>query len=283
MNTVNEQDKEIEATLQRVASHLLHRGSEYLEHPVMEQPVVQVTRARGRRLLVGTAAAATLCVTALTGSFIGGTSSGKVDVAKAAWTPVPAVVTDSMKEDFGVSCNSIIAEFWRSGTSEELNETPVPESLKEPSLIDFRGTTKIGVYFGGDLILVCLLFEERGVTVQRLDGFGGASITGRDGSINAITLKTDDRTIGLIFGDLPKDSEPVQSVKIDQVGQEETIEASVVSAVGRYAAWSPSVDAVTVRFVSQTSEESLGPKTFLPPCLGSCFGAATTIPGEVKR
>ena len=90
MNTIDEQDQEIEATLRRAAGHLARRGSEYLEHPVTEQPFVQVRGARGRRLLVGTAAAATLCVTALAGSFIGGTSSGKVDVAKAAWSAVPS-------------------------------------------------------------------------------------------------------------------------------------------------------------------------------------------------
>lgn len=281
MNTIDEQDREIAATLRRAAVHLARRGSEYIEHPVMEQPGTSVRGTRGRRLLVGTSAAATLCVIALAGSFIGGTSSGKVDVAKAAWTPVPEIVTDSMRKDFAISCNSIVAEFWRSGVSKKLNPAPVPDSLKEPSLIDFRGTTKLGVYFGGDLVLVCLLFDGRGVMVQRLDGFGGAASAGQAGSLNAITLKADDRTIGLIFGDLPKDSGPAASVDIVQVGRSEVIKASVIPEASQYAAWSPSVGNVSVRFVSPTSTDigSLGPKAFLSPCLGDCFGAPTTVPG----
>lgn len=283
MSTQHQNEIDVEGTLRRAAEYLNNRGSEYLEYPLQVSVSTPSVRPRFRRVLIGSIAAAVLSVTALAGSFIGNSSSGNVEVALAAWSAEPSTVTDSMKKDFANSCNSIVAEFWRAGGSKKLNETPAPESLKKPSLIDFRGTTKLGVYFGGDLILVCLLFEGGAVMVQRLDGFGGAPIAGRDGSVNAITLIADDRTIGLIFGDLPKDTEPVQSVKIDQVGQEEIIEASVVSAVGRYAAWSPSVDAVSVRFVSQTSEETLGPKTFLPPCLGSCFGAATTIPGEVNQ
>lgn len=83
MTTAQKHDDDVEATLQRAAGYLARRGSEYLEHPV---PVLESDAAaprRYRRVLIGTVAAATLCVTALAGSFIGGGSSGKVATANA--------------------------------------------------------------------------------------------------------------------------------------------------------------------------------------------------------
>ena len=93
MKTIDEQEQEIEATLRRAARHLASRGSEYLEHPVLEQHVMNVHGARGRHFFVAVTAAAALCVTALAGSFIGGTSSGKVQIVEAmsqSVTPVAA-------------------------------------------------------------------------------------------------------------------------------------------------------------------------------------------------
>lgn len=74
MTTAQKHDDGIEATLQRAAGYLARRGSEYLEHPVPVQVSDVAARFRYRRVLMGAAAAATLCVAALGGSFIGGTS-----------------------------------------------------------------------------------------------------------------------------------------------------------------------------------------------------------------
>lgn len=83
MTTTQKHDDDIEATLQRAAGYLARRGSEYLEHPVPVQESDVAAPRRNRRVLIGTAAAATLCVTALAGSFIGERSSGKVATANA--------------------------------------------------------------------------------------------------------------------------------------------------------------------------------------------------------
>lgn len=280
MNHIDEQDN-LDEFLVKSGDYLMNRAAQYREQPVVAITERRHASPRLRRFIVGSIAAAVLCTTALAGSFIGSSTSGKVDVANAAWTAKPAVISESVRKDFAISCNSIVAEFWRSGTSQQLNETQMPDSLKEPTLVDFRGTTKLGVYFGGDLILVCLLFEGRGVMVQRIDGFGGPSKDGLSGSLNAITLEVDGKSVGLIFGDLPANAKSITSVRLKQSGQEGDFEASMVEQVGRYVAWSPVAGEVSLTFVGASSEVigSLGPKAFLPPCLGSCFGAPTTIPG----
>lgn len=279
MNNHWNSDVEIEESLQRAAKYLAQRGSEYLEQPAESSDFTYVHRSRRNRVILGGVAAVILCVIAVMGSFIGGTTSGKVDVAQAAWTPVPGAVTNSIRREFANSCNSVVTEFWNSDKSN--GNSDVPRSLKEPTLIDVRGTSKLGVYFGGDLVLVCLLFEDGGVMVQRLDGFGGEPTSGIGGTLNAITLASDGRNIGLVFGNLPESANPVGSVKLQQIGQDSEIEATLVAGVKRYVAWSPTVGDIAVKFLNQDSEviSSLGPKSFLPPCLGSCFGAPTTIPG----
>lgn len=280
MNNHWNSDDEIEETLQRAAKYLAQRGCEYLEQPVESSESTYVHRSRRNRVILGGVAAAILCVIAVMGSFIGGTTSGKVDVAQAAWTAIPSPISKSISNQFAASCGPVVAEFWKSDKSN--GNSDVPSVLREPTLIDVRGTSKLGVYFGGDLILVCLIFEGKNVGVQRIDGFVHTPNTGTRGSVNALTLAVDDRAVGLVFGDLPADSSSVRSVKIQQVEQAEPIEASVVTDVGRYVAWSPTFGDVSVKFEGQSSTVmgSLGPTTFLPPCLGSCILAPTTVPTD---
>lgn len=282
MTTSGSHDTEVEKRLQRAAGYLTKRGFEYLEHPTQALTQSPLGTFRYRRVVAGSIAASLLCLTAVVASFVGGMSSGKVDVAEAAWAAVPSVITNSERDEFSDSCNPVVAEFWKSGSSTNSQDSSVPEVLQSPSLVDFRGTTKLGVYFGGDLILVCLLLEGKNVMVQRVDGFGGAIGSAASGTLTALTLAIDERAVGLVFGNLPAEEKSVSSVKIVQIGQTSAIEASVVAGVDRYVAWSPNLGDVAVRFVSQQNEEigSLGPKAFLPPCLGSCALAPTTVPNE---
>jgi hypothetical protein len=83
----------------------MERTAQYREQPVHASTARHDAPRRYRRVLVGTAAAATLCVTALAGSFIGGTSSGKVDVAEAAWSAIPATPTAEQVKKVQLDCN----------------------------------------------------------------------------------------------------------------------------------------------------------------------------------
>ena len=280
MNNQWNSDVKTEEILKRAANFLAQRGSEYLEQPVDSSISTYVYRSRRHRVFLGGVAAVTLCLVAVAISFVGGKSSGQVDVAKAAWTAIPSPISKSITDQFAASCGSVISEFWKSDTSN--GNSDVPNVLREPTLIDVRGTSKLGVYFGGDLILVCLIFDGKNAGVQRIDGFVHALNAGSKGSVNALSLAIDDRAVGLVFGDLPVDASSVRSVKIHQAGQAEPIEASVVADVGRYVAWSPTFGDVSVKFEGQSSTVigSLGPTTFLPPCLGSCVLAPTTVPTD---
>lgn len=280
MNNQWNSDLKTEDILKRAADYLAQRGSEYLEQPLGSPVSSYNYRSRRHRLLLGGVAAITLCLVAVAISFIGGTSSGQVDVAKAAWTAIPSPISQSISDQFAASCDSVISEFWKSDKSN--GNSDVPNVLREPTLIDVRGTSKLGVYFGGELILVCLIFDGKNAMVQRIDGFVHSLNAGTKGSVNALTLAVDDRAVGLVFGDLPADSSSVRSVKIQQVEQAEPIEASVVTDVGRYVAWSPTFGDVSVKFEGESSTVmgSLGPTTFLPPCLGSCILAPTTVPTD---
>ena len=106
MNHIDEHDN-LDDRLIKSGDYLMKRAVQYREQPVVTTPMRRTTSPRMRRVLVGTAAAATLTVTAVAGSFIGGTSSGKVEVAKAAWSAVPATPTaeqvNKVKLDCGIT------------------------------------------------------------------------------------------------------------------------------------------------------------------------------------
>lgn len=255
MNTVTEKDKEIEATLRRAAGHLARRGSEYLEHPVMEQPVVAVRGARGPRLLVGTAAAATLCVTALAGSFIGGASSGKVDVVKAAWSAVPSAPTDDLIKQSKNKCNitnDMMAAY------EGATVATFPQDMLEPSLIDVRGTTITAVYFTSTRALLCAQFADGGVYINDLpmgpnDGNGWESP-------RAIVLEMDANqgsepfSATMIVGYLPDGSIWDPYIKVDGI---ETVAATKSERWGRYIAWIPGEVSGLVAFKNASTDEGI--------------------------
>ena len=264
MNTIDEQDREIEATLRRVAGHLARRGSEYLEQPVIEQHATVASGARGRRLLVVTAATATLCLTALAGSFIGGTSSGKVDVAKAAWSAVPATPTAEQVEKAKLDCG-ITAEILAA--SEGVPPNSIPDYMLEPSLVDVRGTTTTAVYFTWTQAKLCVQFGDGSidapeVAMSRPDEFAWQEPIALD--------LFSDISATMILGFLPpniSDSDPNSTGESDKIiesqweayvdapGVERT-KASVRGAMERFVAWVPTTGNFKITFVNtKTGEE----------------------------
>jgi hypothetical protein len=257
MNTIDEQDQEIKATLRRAAGHLARRGSEYLEHPVTEQPFVQVRGARGRRLLVGTAAAATLCVTALAGSFIGGTSSGKVDVAKAAWSAVPSAPSAEQVKKVQLECGlttDIIAQL------EDSPPASIPSYMLEPALIDVRGTTITAVYFTWRYAFACMQFADGSVQVKNIPMMNPGEDAWKTPSV--VEVVREDMTATMIVGFLPpniSDSNPNSTGESDKIiesqweahvegpGVEKT-QASINKTMGRFVSWIPAVGTYDIAF-----------------------------------
>jgi hypothetical protein len=70
----NDENDNLDDRLIKSGDYLMKRAVQYREQPAVVVPMRRSTSPRMRRVLVGTAAAATLTVTAVAGSFIGGTS-----------------------------------------------------------------------------------------------------------------------------------------------------------------------------------------------------------------
>jgi hypothetical protein len=280
MTTNQQHDNDIEASLKRAAGYLARQGAEYLEQPVYTSTAGHDAPRRYRRVLVGTAAAATLTVAVLAGSFIGGTSSGKVEVAQAAWTAEPGVVTSAKRDEIKKSCNPIIEEFWKSDNVQNKGSENLPADLSDPAIVDIRGTTQMSLYFSGDLSVLCFKFLGGAVMAQRIDGFNHLTDGIGKGSLTPLPIAINDGPIGIIFGTLPDASDEGTRVVINQVGQKEDITATLLMSAGSYFAWSPNLEAVSVKFIDSRANvfSTLGPKSFPEPCLGSCYGTPTTVP-----
>jgi hypothetical protein len=279
MNHIDEQNS-LDDMLIRSGKYLMKRASEYREQPMRFSSRRSVSSPRLRRVLVGTAAAAVLTLTALAGSFVGGTSSGKVDVAQAAWTADPDVVTSAQRNEIKRSCSPIVEEFWKSGNVQSKGSEEVPANLSDPAIVDIRGTTQMGVYFSGDLAVLCFKFFGGEVMAQRIDGFDHLTDGVGRGSLTPLTIAFDDHPIGIIFGTLPNASNEGTRVVINQTGLNEDITATLLISAGRYFAWSPNLKDVSVKFIDSDANvySTLGPRSFPEPCLGSCFGIPTTVP-----
>ena len=225
-------------------------------------------RSRYRRVLIGAAAAATLCVTALAGSFIGGTSSGKVDVAQAAWSAAPTAPSQGDVASIAKDCRPLVEEMWRSSRFDKT----VPASATVPSAVDFRGTTKLAVYFWPDTsALVCFSFAGGAVSVQNI-GSNAMWVANDGGSIQPLTFTVDNQIVGLVWGDLPRTSTGDYTVNLNQTGQAEAIIPTLIPSVRRYVAWTPTTGDITVAFTDwvTSATSSVGPYKFPAPCLGNC-------------
>ena len=271
MNDVHNNDN-LEELLVRSGDYLMERTAQYREQPVHTSTARQDAPRRYRRVLVGTAAAATLCVTALAGSFIGGTSSGKVDVAQAAWSAVPATPTAEQVKKVKLDCG-INAEDLAKRETAALEETmgdsippipsnSIPDYMLEPALVDVRGTTTIAAYFTWSLATLCVQFGDGSsnishVAMSRHDEFSWQTPT-------AVEVEIQDIPATLIVGFLPpnatggdpnttRESDSISDTQweayIEGPGIERT-KASVSPGTERFVAWVPATGTWKVTFVN---------------------------------
>ena len=260
----NENDNEaIEELLVRSGDYLMERTAQYREQPVHASTARHDAPRRYRRVLVGTAAAATLCVTALAGSFIGGTSSGKVDVAEAAWSAIPATPTAEQVKKVQLECGITASQL---ATIENVPPASIPEYMLEPALVDVRGTTTTAVYFTWSAATLCVQFGDGSFYLPQIpmaisDEFAWQEPTAHDLS--------QDTSATMIVGVLPpnttetdpnatRESEAISDSQweayVEGPGIERTT-ASISGVMGRYVAWVPVTGDFSVVFVNVVTGE----------------------------
>ena len=261
----NETDNEaIEELLVRSGDYLMERTAQYREQPVHTSTARQDAPRRYRRVLFGTAAAATLCVAALAGSFIGGTSSGKVEVAEAAWNAIPATPTAEQIKKVQLDCG-ITAE--TLATNENVPPNSIPDYMLEPALVDVRGTTTTGVYFTWTLATLCVQFGDGSYQAPQVS----MAKIGESAWKEPIALDLlEDFPATMILGFLPpniSDTDPNSTGESDKIiesqweayidgpGVERT-KASVNGALERFVAWVPATGEFKITFMNtKTGEE----------------------------
>lgn len=255
--------EDIDDVLGRAGDYLMRRTAEYRETPIVVSAGATSAR-RGKRLLVGTAAAASLCVTALAGSFIGGTSSGKVDVALAAWSAVPATPTaeqvEKVKLDCGITSETL-------ATSEGVPPASIPAYMLEPSLVDVRGTTTTAVYFTWSKAKLCVQFGDGSIDAPEVEMTRHDEFAWQEPI--ALGLFSD-ISATMILGFLPpnktgtdpnstQESDTITDTQweayVDAPGVERT-KASVSPSMERFVAWVPTTGSFKITFVNtKTGEE----------------------------
>lgn len=276
MRDVHDNDT-IEELLVRSGDYLMERTAQYREQPVHTSTARQDAPRRYRRVLVGTAAAATLCVTALAGSFIGGASSGKVDVAEAAWSALPATPTAEQVKKVQLDCGIDAEDFAKRETAalEEamgdsippISPNSIPDYMLEPALIDVRGTTTVAAYFTWSLATLCVQFGDGSINMSHMamlrhDEFSWQTPT-------AVEVEIEDIPATLIVGFLPpnvtggdpnttRESDSISDtqweVYIEGPGIERT-KASVSPATERFVAWVPATGTWKVTFVNTVTRD----------------------------
>ena len=269
MTTAQKHDDDIEVTLQRAAGYLARRGSEYLEHPVPVQVSDVAARSRYRRVLIGAAAAATLCVTALAGSFIGGTSSGKVDVAEAAWSAVPVPATKTQSNALDARCKPMVQHQFDTYIAEHGADESVPTAVPELVASDVRGTSASNLYFARSypfgVFCAGLLDGGSEVAAVGIDMFAGDNEpVAKNGTVAQRSFTSaSGQTYELYVGYLPNGeaSKYSATVYIDPpAGEKEpqAIIATVDETWGRYYAWVPKVGNGNVTFFNKSNGEPVG-------------------------
>jgi hypothetical protein len=264
MRDVHDNDN-LEEMLVRSGDYLMERTAQYREQPVRASAARHYAPPRYRRVLVGSAAAATLCVTALAGSFIGGTSSGKVDVALAAWSAIPATPTAEQVENVTLNCgitDSQLAEI------ENVPPASIPDYMLEPSLVDVRGTTMTAAFFTWTQAALCVQFADGSLSTTRISMLRSDEFAWKKPT--AVEVEAEGVPATMIVGFLPpnktgtdpnstKESDTITDtqweVYIEGPGVERT-NASVSPSMERFVAWVPATGSWTVTFVnSLTGEE----------------------------
>ena len=261
----NENDNEaIEELLVRSGDYLMERTAQYREQPVHTSTARQDAPRRYRRVLVGTAAAATLCVTALAGSFIGGTSTGKVDVAEAAWSAIPATPTAEQVKKVRLDCGITANEL---ATIESVPPASIPDYMLEPALVDVRGTTTIAAYFTWTQATLCVQFADGSINAPQLPMVRPDEFAWQKPAY--FEMEVEDVPATMFVGFLPPNqtgTDPSSTQESDTIAVtqwEAYIEgpgvartkASVSPSMERFVAWLPSIGNWTVTFVNTTTGE----------------------------
>ena len=258
MNHIDEHDN-LDDRLIKSGDYLMIRAVQYREQPVVVAPMRRTASPRMRRVLVGTAAAATLTVTAVAGSFIGGTSSGKVDVAKAAWSAVPATPTAEQVKNVRLECGL------NADTLGQIEDSPpasIPSYMLEPALIDVRGTTVTAVYFTWRYAIACMQFADGSENVKTIPMMNPGEDAWKTPSV--VEVVREDMTATMIVGFLPpniSDSDPNSTGESDKIiesqweahvegpGVEKT-QASINKTMGRFVSWIPAVGTYDIAFTN---------------------------------
>lgn len=256
MNHIDEHDN-LDDMLIKSGDYLMKRAVQYREQPVVVAPMHRTTSPRMRRVLVGTAAAATLTVTAVAGSFIGGTSSGKVDIAKAAWSAVPSAPSSEQVKKVQLECGLTTDII---GQLEDSPPASIPSYMLEPALIDVRGTTITAVYFTWRYAFACMQFADGSVQVKNIPMMNPGEDAWKTPSV--VEVVREDMTATMIVGFLPpniSDSNPNSTGESDKLfesqweahvegpGVEKT-QASINKSMGRFVSWIPAVGTYDIAF-----------------------------------
>ena len=263
MKDVHDNDA-IEELLVRSGDYLMERTAQYREQPVHVSTARHDAPPRYRRVLVGTAAAATLCVTALAGSFIGGTSTGKVDVAQAAWSAVPATPTAEQVKKVRLDCGITANEL---ATIEGVPPASIPDYMLEPALVDVRGTTTIAAYFTWTQATLCVQFADGSINAPQLPMVRPDEFAWQKPAY--FEMEVEDVPATMFVGFLPPNqtgTDPSSTQESDTIAVtqwEAYIEgpgvartkASVSPSMERFVAWLPSIGNWTVTFVNTTTGE----------------------------
>jgi hypothetical protein len=215
-------------------------------------------------------------VTALAGSFIGGTSSGKVDVADAAWSAIPVTPTAEQVKKVQVDCGNSaesLAEAETAMLAETIGESippispnSIPDYMLEPALVDVRGTTTVAVYFTWSQATLCVQFGDGSLLAPQV----AMSKTSESAWKEPIALDLlEDFPATMILGFLPpniSDTDPNSTGEsgkiiesqweayIDGPGVERT-KASVNGALERFVAWVPATGEFKITFMNTTTGE----------------------------
>ena len=260
MNTLDDQDRELEAVLRRTAGYLTHHGTEYLErsddHP---RPEPTVNR-QGRLVLVAGMAAAALCGVAVAASFIGNTSSGTVDVAEAAWSAVPAAAPLEGAEHLDRMCRTVVEQEFDNFVAEYGGAVEVAATKPQLVASEARGSSLSGLYFAGSYRFgsMCLALDGAPSAVAIGVDLGDGDRTNGSVAMRSFSPADSSEIYTLFTGYLPT-MLPAQelSATVYLDGQPEAIIATIDQQYGRYIAWTPSEASGRVTFFESATGDAL--------------------------
>ena len=268
MNNLHETD-DLDAVLDRAGKYLMRRTAEYRETPVVTNERPAAGR-RGKRLLVSSAAAATLCATALAGSFIGGTSSGKVDVAKAAWSAVPVPATKTQTNKLDALCKPMVQQEFDAYVDDHGADESVPTAVPELVASDVRGASASNLYFARSYPFGVFCAGVRdggsgGAVAVGIDMFSGdGEPIAKNGTVAHRSFKTKSgENFALFVGYLPNREASKYSATIIMDPSEgeqepEAVIATIDKTWGRYYAWVPRYGNGHVTFFNKSDGEPVG-------------------------